>query len=62
MDRTPRPSQPGVQRRQWLQGVAALGLAGNAWAQGTEPSAKKSDGERPMWWPRWPICPPTSRT
>lgn len=47
MDRTPRPSQPGVQRRQWLQGVAALGLAGNAWAQGTEPSAKKSDGERP---------------
>lgn len=47
MTRTPRTSQPGVLRRHWLQGVAAMGLAGSTWAQGTEPSAKKTDGERP---------------
>lgn len=47
MTRTPRPGHPGVLRRHWLQGVAAMGLAGNAWAQGTEPSAKKADADRP---------------
>ena len=48
MTRTPRTSQSGVLRRHWLQGVAAMGLAGSTWAQGMEPSAKKTDGERPQ--------------
>ena len=47
MTRTPRPGHPGVLRRHWLQGVAAMGLAGNAWAQGAESSAKKADTDRP---------------
>jgi ABC-type branched-subunit amino acid transport system substrate-binding protein len=48
MNRTPRPSsRSGVQRRHWLQGAAAMGLAGKAWAQAAEPSTKKSEGERP---------------
>lgn len=33
----------GVRRRHWLQGVAATSLAGQAWAQGPEPSARKAD-------------------
>ncbi|EJE55048.1 hypothetical protein PMI14_00048 [Acidovorax sp. CF316] len=45
MERTPPPS--GVQRRHWLQGVAAMGLAGPAWGQGTDPSTRKSDADRP---------------
>lgn len=47
MTRTPRPGQTGVLRRHWLQGVAAMGLTGTAGAQGTEPSAKKADTDRP---------------
>lgn len=47
MSRTPRVSQPGVRRRHWLQGVAAMGMSGTAWPQGTEPSARKADFERP---------------
>ncbi|MDZ7866402.1 ABC transporter substrate-binding protein [Acidovorax sp.] len=46
MHSTPRPSRYGLQRRHWLQGVAAMGLAGQTWAQGSEPSAKKADAER----------------
>lgn len=38
--------QHGVQRRHWLQGVAAVGMAGSAWAQNPEPSARKADSER----------------
>ncbi len=43
----PHHGHPGVLRRHWLQGVAAIGMVGNAWAQGTDSSAKKADAERP---------------
>lgn len=50
MTRTPFASQHGVQRRHWLQGVAAVaaGVAGSAWAQNPEPSARKADSERSL--------------